>query len=290
MITQCPVCASTSLTERRIVDHFLSQETFKVLFCSTCEHGVTAFESSKSIDSYYDSKEYLSHSDQSAGLISLLYRKSRTLMLQRKFGIINDLKSDPGVLLDYGCGTGTFINYMKHKGWGVSGYEPSATAREFAKTNSGKNIFSETSEINGRFDVITLWHVLEHTSDPKEVMKRLGSLIVKEGALIIAVPNHKSFDASHYKTDWAAYDVPRHLQHFSKKSIQSLSKETGWSVVAEHPMKLDAYYISLLSEKYRNKSLGIFRYFKAFLIATISNFKATHTGEFSSNIFILKKC
>ncbi len=173
---------------------------------------------------------------------------------------------------------------MSKKGWNVSGVEPSEKARKLA---SQKNIHLTEAlpEEETMYDAITMWHVLEHVYDLKEQLAWLKNNLSREGVLFIAVPNFESHDASLYKSNWAAYDVPRHLYHFSRKAIQLLFEEQHMKVVDVHPMKFDAFYVSLLSEKYTS---GKMNFLKAFLSGWRSNQKASKTGAYSSLIYVIQ--
>jgi 2-polyprenyl-3-methyl-5-hydroxy-6-metoxy-1,4-benzoquinol methylase len=191
--------------------------------------------------------------------------------------------------LDFGCGTGDFLKIAKDNHWDICGVEPNANARLIANQKTDDSVFDsdQLSKLQKySFDVITLWHVLEHLPNLKEQIELFESLLKPNGRLIIAVPNYKSFDAQHYKNYWAAFDVPRHLWHFSQKSISTLVQESRMEVVKTKPMIFDAYYVSLLSEKYQN---GFMNPLKAFWVGWRSNFKAKHSGEYSSLIYIIKK-
>jgi 2-polyprenyl-3-methyl-5-hydroxy-6-metoxy-1,4-benzoquinol methylase len=193
-----------------------------------------------------------------------------------------------GSLLDYGCGTGHLINYAQSKGWKVTGIEPDPDARKIAANAINEDrIFSTIDRLeNARFNVITLFHVLEHIHDLNSTVSKLVESMSDQGVLVVAVPNHNSYDAQKYKADWAAYDLPRHLYHFDSNSISRLAKKNGLKVVAQLPMYFDSYYVSMLTEQNRNNKLyplsGIYS-------GLISNLKARKTKEYSSLIYVLQK-
>jgi len=205
-----------------------------------------------------------------------------------KFNLVkNHLKGGP--LLDFGSGTGRFLQYCKSKGIPVHGVEPSPEARK--NTNADLDIADSLTHLPPlQFDVITLWHVLEHVYTLKETLEALRSRLSEDGTIFIAVPNWKSSDATHYKESWAAYDVPRHLWHFSKDSIPSLLNRSGLSIKEVLPMKLDAYYVSLLSEKYqRHGTLGVTGLLYGIYAGVRSNLRAKTDGHYSSLIYVVKK-
>jgi 2-polyprenyl-3-methyl-5-hydroxy-6-metoxy-1,4-benzoquinol methylase len=240
--------------------------------------------------SYYESSEYISHTDSEKSLVDKVYQIVKKVALKNKLKLINSFKTSDKNLLDVGCGTGDFLFTCKNSGWNVLGVEPNKSARNLAEKklfgNNATYIFSDLNEINSiQFDVITLWHVLEHVPNLEAYISKLKSLLKPNGILVIAVPNYKSYDADYYKEFWAAFDVPRHLWHFSKYSIQKLFSMEGMKVDKLLPMKFDSFYVSLLSEKYKSSKSN---FLKAFYIGLKSNLKAIHTKEYSSLIYLIK--
>ncbi len=239
----------------------------------------------KNLSSYYESENYISHTDGKKGVFEKVYQLVKNYTLKKKLKLINSFNSEEKTILDIGAGTGDFLATCKNDNWQVLGIEPNKKAREIA---ASKNItLQENISVvkNKKFDVITLWHVLEHVENLEEYIQQLKALLKENGTLIIAVPNYKSYDANHYKKYWAAFDVPRHLWHFSQTSISKLFSKENISIVKTLPMKFDSYYVSLLSERYKN---GKMNPFKAFWIGFTSNRKAKKTNEYSSHIYVLK--
>jgi len=240
--------------------------------------------------SYYESSDYISHTDSKETLTDKLYQTVKGIALKNKLKLLNSFQTEGKNLLDVGCGTGEFLLTCKNNGWNVVGVEPNKNAQELAISKLNKNnsttIVSDLQEISSpQFDVITLWHVLEHVPDLNSYIYKLKSLLKSDGVLVIAVPNYKSYDADYYKQFWAAFDVPRHLWHFSKKSMELIFSEFDMEVTKILPMKFDSFYVSLLSEKYKN---GKQNFIKAFYIGLMSNLKAIRTKEYSSLIYIMK--
>lgn len=234
---------------------------------------------------YYESQDYISHTDEKKGLLSGIYQLVKKWSLHNKSKLIYNQNSGVGTLLDVGAGTGDFLKTAKEKGWQVQGMEPNIKAASLAlqKNITLKNSLKEFN--NDQFDVVTLWHVLEHIPNIDETISLLTKMVKLNGTLIIAVPNFKSFDALHYGKFWAAYDVPRHLWHFSKESIEKMFCE-NFQLEKIEPMIFDSFYVSLLSEKYKNgNSFSL----KAFWIGLKSNLKAKTTKEYSSHIYCLRK-
>lgn len=237
------------------------------------------------LENYYKSEAYISHTDSNKSLFDKIYQIVKNHTLKQKLKLINSFKVDEKTILDIGAGTGDFLNTCKNKGWKTTGIEPSEKARNIA-TQKNINLLDDISKVsNQQFDVISLWHVLEHVPNLFEYIGELKKLLKPNGVLIIAVPNFKSYDANYYKEFWAAYDVPRHLWHFSKKSIQTLFSSVQMKITKTLPMKFDSFYVSLLSEKYKTKKS---KPISAFLTGLKSNLKAKRTGEYSSLIYVIK--
>ena len=270
----------------RVKDHSVSQEIFDLYYDESLDMLVTTPQpDSENLGKYYDSPNYISHTDGNKSLFEKLYQAVKNIALKNKLNLINSLSENKGKILDIGAGTGDFLAFVKQNGWQTIGVEPSQKAKEIA-TKKGVVFVNEISELeNQSFDVITMWHVLEHVPDLEKQIKELKRLLKPNGTLIVAVPNFKSFDANHYKEFWAAYDVPIHFWHFSKTAIKLLFEKQNMKLEKVLPMKFDAFYVSLLSEKYKT---GKMNYIKAFFIGLKSNFKAKQTLEYSSHIYILK--
>lgn len=292
-ITKCPLCGREDykpwLTAR---DYTVTKEEFELQKCNHCNLIITnPRPNSESIGKYYASDNYISHSGKSRTLFDKIYLRARNLTLKWKHQLITIYYPEPKKILDYGCGTGEFLHYMKNKGWSVTGIEPNETARKKANHLLGNNVLQSLESIKGNsVDAITLWHVLEHIHDLNNTIQNLKNLLSPTGYIFIAVPNPNSHDCEHYKKYWAGYDVPRHLWHFTQDTIKTLLKNNGLKIVATEPMKLDSYYVSLLSEQYRTPPQNkIVSGLKAFFEGLISNISATRTGEYSSLIYIVRQ-
>ncbi|MCT4575236.1 MAG: class I SAM-dependent methyltransferase [Alphaproteobacteria bacterium] len=272
-----------------VKDHSVSGEEFQLLYNEELEMLETFPQPhGEKLSEYYKSEDYISHTDAKRNLFERSYHIIRSIALCKKVKLINSFSDSSKKLLDIGCGTGDFLQEAKSKGWCVKGVEPNKDARAIANSKTNNEVFDVDELLSFKensFDVITLWHVLEHLPELDEQLDIFKKLLRPNGALIIAVPNHKSFDASYYKSFWAAYDVPRHLWHFSQASIKNLFQTRKMEVVKTLPMKFDSYYVSLLSEKHKT---GKMNFIKAFLIGLRSNFKAKSSGEYSSLIYVVK--
>ena len=239
--------------------------------------------------SYYESSDYISHTDSKKSIIDKVYHFVKKYTIQNKVNLINSFKTENKRLLDVGCGTGDFLVACKNNGWIINGVEPNLNAKKIisSKLQDEEKIYDNLFELsNEQFDVITLWHVLEHVLNLQDYISELKKLLKPNGVLIVAVPNYKSYDANYYNEFWAAFDVPRHLWHFSKKAIELLFYKQGMIVSKILPMKFDSFYVSMLSEKYKT---GKSNFLKAFCIGLLSNLKALSNNEYSSLIYVIKK-
>jgi 2-polyprenyl-3-methyl-5-hydroxy-6-metoxy-1,4-benzoquinol methylase len=236
------------------------------------------------LDAYYQSEDYLSHNDTAKGILAMAYRAVKKINIDWKLRLIDEYAGEHKSLFDFGAGTGDLLQAAQEKGYRVAGVEPNAQARNRAG-EKGISLY-DALPADKKFQIITLWHVLEHLPDPERELNKMKDLLHDNGTLFIAVPNFNSYDARYYGEFWAAYDVPRHLWHFSKKAMRLLLEKLDLEIVAIKPMRFDAYYISLLSEKYKT---GSDRYFKAAYHGWKSNRKGNKNGEHSSLLFIIQK-
>ena len=241
----------------------------------------------KAIDHYYQSKDYISHDANDTNLINQIYKLARRFSITNKFKTVKKYIR-AGKVLDIGCGTGEFLGYCQSRGFDVEGIEPNDKARNYAVQVNKIPVSENLTDLVIRkesFGCISMWHVLEHIHDLNDEIEQVKNLLVPDGVFIVAVPNSDSWDAKHYGKFWAAYDVPRHLYHFNKATLTRLMSNHGFEIVQVIPQKLDAFYISILSERYRT---GGNRYFKSLMIGSWSNFQARKKVRgYSSQIFIL---
>lgn len=289
-INKCLVCGSDSFEPFLVCkDYTVSQQNFNIVSCKSCGFKFTNPRPENSvIGDYYKAEDYVSHSNTTKGVVNKLYHSVRNYTLKQKLKLISSYVSR-GTMLDYGCGTGMFLNVCKNDGWETYGMEPDDNARKMS-IEKGLDVFSDKDKVSDRiadkkFNAITLWHVLEHVTDMEATLSFFKSKLNDDGVLIIAVPNHVSYDAQYYKEFWAAYDVPRHLHHFDINSMTSLVEKAGFKFKESKPMKFDSFYVSMLSEKYKTGSVNLV---KAFLVGLTSNFKAKDTHSYSSTIYIFK--
>ncbi len=291
--TNCPVCGSPDIKNvLSVKDYTVSNETFVIAECNSCSLRFTQdVPDAASIAPYYKSENYISHTNTSKGLINRLYQSVRKRTLKQKRRLIERASGiKKGRLLDVGSGTGAFANEMQQAGWQVTGLEPDADARAVGKQSYNIDLadigqFYQLQESS--YDVITMWHVLEHVHDLQGYIAKLKLLLTENGKLFIAVPNYTSKDAAAYKEQWAAYDVPRHLYHFSPRSMQVLMEKHGLRILQHKPMWYDSFYVSMLSSKYIHGKPNLVG---AFFKGMGSNLKAMgDVKRCSSVIYIISK-
>ncbi len=267
-------------------DYTVSGEKFELHKDSDLDMLITVPKpDEKDLGKYYESEDYISHTDSKRSTFEKLYHIVKKYSLRKKVRLLYNLNNSKGNLLDIGAGTGDFLVVAQQENWNVVGVEPNEDAKALA-LKKGIPLKSETKDLlSGSFDVITMWHVLEHIPNLSLQIKELKRLLKPNGYLVIAVPNFKSYDSTYYKSFWAAYDVPRHLWHFSKNSIRALFGNEGIELTKTIPLIFDSFYVSLLSEKHKN---GKMNFIKAFWIGFLSNLKGIRSKEYSSHIYILK--
>jgi 2-polyprenyl-3-methyl-5-hydroxy-6-metoxy-1,4-benzoquinol methylase len=289
----CPSCHSTRISrELTVRDHSVSGEEFEIWCCHDCSLRFTQnVPGEEGIGRYYQSENYISHTDTNKGIINRLYRAVRNYTLKNKKSIIQSLtRLSTGKLLDVGAGTGAFAAFMRKSGWTVTALEPDSLAREKAAGLHGLQLEDSSTLFKlkeNQFDAITLWHVIEHVHSLHQYIDQLKKIVKPSGLIFIAVPNFTSDDASRYKEFWAAYDTPRHLYHFSPESMKKLIETHQLRIKKTIPMWFDSFYVSLLSEKYQSGHANLF---KGFWNGTISNLKALMKKEKASSlIYIISK-
>jgi SAM-dependent methyltransferase len=290
---KCPLCFSDRISfYLKSTDHLLSKEEFDIFKCQACGFVFTReYPDEKSIAGYYESDDYISHDDRAKGFLNQVYLLARDIMLRRKKRIVgNEAGIKTGKILDIGCGTGYFAGTMKKAGWDVTGIEPNRKARDFGSEHFAFRIIGpeRISELpSASFDCITMWHVLEHFHDPFNYAAEIKRLLKAGGVCICALPNCSSFDAEHYMEEWAAYDVPRHLWHFTPDTFRIFAEKTEFQITGIESLPLDVFYISILSEKNNGSD---FHFMNGLIKGTWFAFRALFDKRKSSSlIYFLKK-
>jgi 2-polyprenyl-3-methyl-5-hydroxy-6-metoxy-1,4-benzoquinol methylase len=294
-VESCPLCKGVELVlSHQSTDNLVSGDLFSVYKCTSCDFRVTSPRpTSGDAGSYYNSASYVSHNDVARGWMPKIYRVVRDIMIQHKLRIVERYKEkNPGRknMLDIGCGTGEFLLKAKKMGYNTTGFEPDKNASETA-INKGLNIITgddRLKELSPKyFDVVTLWHVLEHMYHPKDRIEILENTLRDHGIMIVAIPEYESFDGKYYMQNWAGWDLPRHVYHYNESTLTRVMDELNFKLIGKHALIFDSFYISLLSEKNLNSRLGLFR---AIIIGFLSNLMAIFsTYPFSSQIYVFKK-
>ncbi|MCG8386412.1 MAG: class I SAM-dependent methyltransferase [Cytophagales bacterium] len=289
-IKVCPVCGSHSFVNYLTCkDHSISQEDFTITQCTHCSFLFTnPRPTTARLPRYYQSQDYISHKDKATNPINLAYKLARHFTLRSKIKLVHKYQHR-GHIIDIGCGTGHFLQQARRAGWNTTGVEPDAGARAIASELLGNTIYASLDDLGDHsFNMITLWHVLEHVPDLNSYISTLKKLLTDSGTIFVAVPNHKSYDATHYQEHWAAYDVPRHLYHFDQHTLAKLFEKHQFKIIDTIPMKLDSFYVSLLSEKYLRT--GIKGYANSILTGLKSNsYAKKHQLEYSSLIYVIQR-
>ena len=291
LLNRCLVCNGQKLVKKiDCIDHSTSKEKFTLVSCETCNFTFTnPRPKDESLGEYYKSDMYISHTNNTKGLFSWMYQTIKNYAIGTKVTLLKSVKKS-GTHLDLGCGTGEFLNACKDAGFSTEGIEPSELARKQAIESFNLSI-SENTHLeqfqNNKFDSISMWHVLEHVSNLNDSIKDFNRILKSDGKIIIAVPNHKSWDANYYKEYWAAWDVPIHLWHFSKETIELLFNKNGFNLIKTKPMLFDSFYVSLLSEEFKT---GKKKFINGFIIGIISNIIGLFTKRgCSSTIYVFEK-
>jgi 2-polyprenyl-3-methyl-5-hydroxy-6-metoxy-1,4-benzoquinol methylase len=291
--TSCPVCGSPGISKIITAkDHTVSHEKFDIFHCANCQLRFTQdVPDAAAIGKYYKSENYISHSNTSKGLVNRVYQMVRKRANRQKRKLIEKVTGiQKGNLLDIGSGTGYFAAEMKNAGWDITGLEPDSDARKIAWEFNKIELLATDKLFQlaaNSFDVITLWHVLEHVHDLKKYVRQCRDLLKENGKLFVAVPNYGSYDAEVYKENWAAYDVPRHLYHFSPTAMKHLMETEGLKIIDIKPMWFDSFYVSLLSSKYKK---GTTNWLGAIFTGLRSNLKTmSDVKKCSSLIYIISK-
>lgn len=286
----CPACGETRLSSfLRSKDYFFSNESFSLDKCDQCGLILTnPFPEEKIIGRYYQSDDYFSHPGKKKSMLKEVYKTVRFFNIRRKFNMIKPWRGS-GKVLDIGCGSGEFLAYCKEKGMDVTGLEPNNEAREYASGLLGKAVLRPEqldSLPDKSFDIVSMWHVLEHVEDGRKQLRELHRLLKADGVAVIALPNTASDDCAYYREYWAGWDLPRHLYHFNRSAISQLASKQGFHLVKEHGLFWDAFYIAMLSSRYQKMK---FAFFAGIWQGMKSNVKALGSKEYSSLVYVFKK-
>ena len=291
LLEKCPVCSEDKLVKKiDCIDYSTSKEKFTIVSCETCDFTFTnPRPKDEYLGKYYKSDMYISHTNNTKGLFNWMYQTVRKYAIGSKINLLKKTSKKKDHL-DIGCGTGEFLNACKKSGYNTKGIEPSEIARKQAIKNFNLSV-SENTNLNQfqkeQFDSISMWHVLEHVPNLNQTIAEFNRILSENGKVIIAVPNHKSWDTKHYKEFWAAWDVPIHLWHFSRETIEQLFSKYNFKLIETKPMLFDSFYVALLSEEFKT---GKKKFISGFIIGFISNIIGMLTKKgCSSTIYVFEK-
>ena len=291
LLVNCPACSGSNLLNKLdCIDHSTSKEKFTIVSCETCDFTFTnPRPKDNSLEKYYKSDMYISHTNNTKGLFNWMYHIVRKYAIRTKLELLKKTSKNKNHL-DIGCGTGEFLNACKVAGYNTKGIEPSELARNQAIRNYNLSV-SENTNLNqfkeNQFDSISMWHVLEHVPSLNKTIEEINRILSKKGKVIIAVPNHKSWDAKYYKEFWAGWDVPIHLWHFSRLSIEKIFNNNNFKLVNKKPMIFDSFYVSILSEEFKT---GKKKFIRGFITGLISNIVGIFSKRgYSSIIYVFEK-
>lgn len=294
----CIVCGESKSSKfyESVQNRLNIEESFKIAECENCGFKfLNPRPNINSIEKYYDVEKYHPHKISEESLVDKIYLKVRNINISTKKKLLNKLSPQDKTLLDIGCGTGEFLEAMRNDSWTVTGIETAKEARDMANRD-GIKVYDNLNNIGQQFNIITMWHVLEHIHDVPKLMDNLNRLLTENGYLIIAVPNIDSTDAKFYKENWIALDTPRHLYHFTPKDISALFNKHNFEVKQiTNRLFFDVWYNALLSaqhlSKVENRSTSIGDLLKAGIIGKLSflNGLFNPSQKASSPIYIIQK-
>ncbi len=288
-VEQCPNCDNTDfINDSIIIDHAISKESFALTKCSNCGFLITnPRPAEEEISKYYESEDYQSHNTSRNSLFAILYQTIRNININNKRKLVLEYQNE-GNILDFGSGLGHFLASFDERKWQKYGLEPNAKAADFSSESQKVTIYRNLQALkeSKKFNAITCWHSIEHVHDLKDTLSTLQSKLKSKGTMFVALPNHKSYDATYYGKNWAGYDVPRHLSHFEPKLATKIFRRYKLSVIATKPLLFDSYYVSYLSEKYKGSKFPLISGMKR---GYLSNRSAKANNQYSSLIYILKK-
>jgi 2-polyprenyl-3-methyl-5-hydroxy-6-metoxy-1,4-benzoquinol methylase len=293
-ISTCPVCGSPEFEFSHylnVPDWLVSKENFELKKCGNCSFIFTANAPLlENAGPYYESEEYVEHTDTNKGLIYGVYHQARKLMLKFKLSNIRSY-SKSTKLLDIGSGSGYFINYMKQNGYNVSGVEISDKAVALCKDKFDISVNSPTEFLAEKlpkdFDIITMWHVFEHVYSFNEYFDILHKSLKENGHVFVALPNPNCFEAKHYKNYWNGFDTPRHLWHFTPKTFKQFAEGHGFEMISMKRLPLDPFFNAMVSSSYKSGLKFLPYTFTIGLISFINGL--INRDKASSLIYILKK-
>jgi SAM-dependent methyltransferase len=212
---ECPACGGA---DAKVM--FCSSNGYPIVRCSHCRLVFTDMRTAPPPSELYP------HFDQSDSGVPKVMRSSLGVFTRQREGVVRSVKPR-GRLLDFGCGNGAFASWMAQAGYDAVGLEPFSLGRptEGERLLLIREPLESAAPRLGTFDVITLWHVLEHVPHPVEVLKRLSDLLAPDGVLIVSVPNFQSWQSRVFRGSWFHLDPPRHIIHFEAETLENCLRE-----------------------------------------------------------------
>ncbi len=235
----CNLCGCSQSSLLFTSRDYISREYFNVVRCNSCGLAYTNPRPSiQEIERFYGRHYYGKNNARFKGLFELLVRLFRRQRTQR---LLNLKKS--GCILDIGCGRGQMLHEFQKRGWQTFGTELAESKAQAAREEFGLNVLAapiETCNFEGNFfDVVTLWHVLEHLPYPRETLQEINRILKEDGLLVVAVPHFDSFEARIFKEKWFHLDVPRHYYHFSLQTLTQMLAVAGFKVKSQHHFSIE---------------------------------------------------
>ncbi len=233
----CPVCLNPVTAPALVGTDFLFESTSKTFTLYSCEACRCLFlhpmPDSREIERFYPA-DYWWNARRSGGLKKLesVYRK---LALRDHIAFITKAAGNRGVdVLDVGCGSGTLLGLLKHRGFRATGLDFSAEAAAIAKAENGVDVavgsLEEAHFPAESFDVVTLFHVMEHVTNPRLVLAEVSRVLKPNGVAILQVPNIESWQFKIFGARWYGLDIPRHVIDYSRNSMLKLLADSGFVV------------------------------------------------------------
>ena len=252
----CPLCGTTDATELLETGvRSITGETYRVVQCSECDLRYTRpLPVPDELEAVYGQDYIIYHSVATTArrpwrlnvdALTSLYMQ--TLFWDRRRALLG---RRPGRLLDVGCGTGDFLLTLKQRGWNVCGTEFSDAACAMARARGIPVEQAELASVgfpDRYFDVVTLWHVLEHLEDPFATLAEVRRILRDDGLLIVEVPNSACLAFRLCKKDWFMLEVPQHVQHFTPHTLRSLLQRAGFEPVYRQNLRFWNFHIDFYS-------------------------------------------
>ena len=238
-LINCPVCDSNdSSLYIKLKDRFkTNNETFSLVQCKCAFVYLSPRPNENTISKFYKNNDYSPHAET-----SLFYKIAQKISFRWKLKIISkySINYNKPFILDYGSGKGEFADYLIKKSFDIDKYDP-------IFTDKSTKMYSDSNQINKQYNIITLWHSLEHVHRLNQTLDKIYQLLSDKGVLLIAVPNINASEKQYFRDKWVAYDAPRHLYHFSSETMLKFLNKHGLEMIELKPIYQDTFYNTYLS-------------------------------------------